>query len=821
MTARYSYGFRDMPPAQMAEIERVCVEFEHMYTLHKRPRIEDYLIRVEDSLRTALLRALLQMDLEYRRQNGEHVEIDDYKKRFPSDPSLIEGAFESVAPLPLPPDFASCFPNYEVRKELGRGGMGVVYLVLNKSMDRLEAMKVIGNDAIARHDARARFLQEIRTLGKFQHPNITIAFHVEEFRKNLFLFMEYVQGYDLATILESRKRLTVAHACHFAYQTALGLQHAHDNGIVHRDIKPANLMVSSDRKKAVIKILDFGLAKAMPQGVGAGLTSDNRAFGTPMYMAPEQFENARQADIRVDIYSLGCTLYHCLSGEPPFNVRGNPFELYRLHRDCHAQRLNLIRPDDVPDELAAIVGKMMAKSPGERFQAPAEVARVLKPFFQTSDKENDVLTDKEARASENATGPLRRADSVATITSNRNPSLQPQEQRVDGAHSRAAESIGPRRLGPIARSSPISRAVFAVGLLVVGIVAALMGGIFDVKVKTPEGLIVLKGLPQGADVLVDGDKISLTWPGENKPVEIRAVIGERKLEVIRGGVRQFGRKVTVRANESTQVTAVLEPTPDRGDVNSIGMKFVLIPAGEFEMGSFPDAVDSEDHERPKHRVQISNPFYLGTYEVTQQEYQKVVGETPTGFKFDAALPVDSVTWFDAIRFCNAFSLRERLQPCYDIRGAEVKFFDKNNGYRLPTEAEWEFACRAGTTTRFSFGDDPAPLADHAWYNANSDNHSHPVGEKKPNSLKLYDMHGNVGEWCWDMYDERYYRTSPRKDPTGPTNGQKRVIRGAGWYRTLAMCSSAYRGFDPPLLKDRDLGFRVARTASTGAADRQP
>ena len=199
------------------------------------------------------------------------------------------------------------------------------------------------------------------------------------------LAMEYVEGLDLAKMVKTKGPLPVAHACYFIHQAALGLQHAHERGMVHRDIKPANLILARDGKKAIVKVLDFGLAKVTSEGqTDSGLTREGQMLGTPDYIAPEQIRDAQSADIRADIYSLGCTFYYLLTGGPPF--RGDHlWDVYQAHFSMEASPLNLVRPE-VPVELAALVAKMMAKEPGRRFQTPGEVAKSAGAFFQKGER---------------------------------------------------------------------------------------------------------------------------------------------------------------------------------------------------------------------------------------------------------------------------------------------------------------------------------------------------------------------------------------------------------------------------------------------------
>ncbi|MBL7042694.1 MAG: formylglycine-generating enzyme family protein [Pirellulaceae bacterium] len=225
--------------------------------------------------------------------------------------------------------------------------------------------------------------------------------------------------------------------------------------------------------------------------------------------------------------------------------------------------------------------------------------------------------------------------------------------------------------------------------------------------------------------------------------------------------------------------------------NSIGMKLVLIAAGEFMMGSPDSDRDADNDEKPQHKVRITKPFYLGVHEVTQQQYEKVIGENPSEFK-GAGNPVETVSWDDAVEFCKKLSAKE------------------GKTYRLPTEAEWEYACRAGTTTAYSFGDDEESLGEYAWYNDNSDVKTHPAGEKKPNPWGLYDMHGNVWEWCQDWYGE--YPAEHVTNPRGPSQATTRVYRGGGWSFPVWYCRSSFRYRIEPTYRD-DLGFRVAADPS--------
>jgi len=245
----------------------------------------------------------------------------------------------------------------------------------------------------------------------------------------------------------------------------------------------------------------------------------------------------------------------------------------------------------------------------------------------------------------------------------------------------------------------------------------------------------------------------------------------------------------------------------------------LIPAGTFRMGNITDHPVGARDEKPVHEVTITRPFLMGRTEVTQAQYEAVMGSNPSWFK-GSDMPVERVTWYEAVEFCNEISRQEGLDPCYSGSGSSIVCDFTANGYRLPTEAEWEYACRAGTETDFYtgnmtyYGNSPLDSAlDRAgWYGGNSGSTTHPVGEKEANTFGLYDMHGNVWEWCWDWYAEDYYASSPAEDPRGPALGRYRSYRSGCSNNHARRCRSAYRrDYSEPEGWSAYRGFRLVRT----------
>lgn len=225
---------------------------------------------------------------------------------------------------------------------------------------------------------------------------------------------------------------------------------------------------------------------------------------------------------------------------------------------------------------------------------------------------------------------------------------------------------------------------------------------------------------------------------------------------------------------------------------------VEIPAGHFMMGA------KDEPDAPYHEVAV-DAFRMDRSLITQEQFQQIMGDNPSRWK-GSANPVEQVRWSDAVRFCNKRSELEGLQPCYDLKTWKCDF--KANGYRLPTEAEWEYACRAGTTTEYFFGPTAGRLGDYAWFEKNSRGRPHPVGQKKPNPWGLLDICGNVWEWCNDFYQVDYYQHSPRENPQGPSEGRTKVLRGGAFRFSADNCRSGYRYNENPGYADVCFGYDI-------------
>lgn len=425
----------DLSAAAARKIDGLCDEFEKAWTASKEdpPELEAFWTQGRDSDLSEsdgriLLKELLIIDLNYRKSENlrETINFDDYVARFPGCQSLIAEAFEragldstagfsvpasqdtSRVPVETSSEFQLLPPEnsdpetdarlkstineipqqlggYGVEAVLGQGGMGVVYRAHDHEMNRTVAIKVMKEDRIGSQEAMERFRREIRLLANLDHENIVRAYHthVDEATQTRYLVMEYVEGVELETLVDPNHRLSISNACEIIRQAAMGLEHAHENGLIHRDLKPANLMLTA---KGLVKVLDLGLAR--PQNAesadgGVLLTQEGQWLGTPYYMSPEQGTAPGTIDRRSDIYSLGCTLFRFLAGRCPFEG-ATVYAILMQHAKEPFPSVTKLRPD-VPRGLERILQRMVEKSSDKRWPSAAEVARRLKPYCKGSD----------------------------------------------------------------------------------------------------------------------------------------------------------------------------------------------------------------------------------------------------------------------------------------------------------------------------------------------------------------------------------------------------------------------------------------------------
>jgi formylglycine-generating enzyme required for sulfatase activity len=618
---------------------------------------------------------------------------------------------------------------YVLLERLGVGGMGEVYKARHELLGRLTALKVMRGDLPVPEATVQRFQREARAAARLEHVNIVAVHDASQAGDMHYIAMELVRGLDLAQLVKLHGPLPEAIACNFIRQAAIGLQHAHEQGLIHRDIKPSNLMVTQKNieEAPVIKILDFGLARFhVVPGEESTLTGTDQWLGTPDFIAPEQARSSSKADIRSDIFSLGCTLFFLLTGKSAFPGDNRTSKLI-ARLEGSATPVRQVSPH-ITAEVEACLVKMLARDPADRYQTPGEVAAALAPFAQTTSLPPVLLAAIQGPQSS-------AAENTSTVTATGH-----QAARYSVAESHGESTKQHARLGHLF--------AWAIGLAIA--VALCLAAYF--LSRTPVGQPTAR-----APVVVD------------------------------------------RAERASVL-------------NSIGMKMVRIEPGTFAMGSLDGESERGEDEGPQHEVEIKHSFHMGAFEVMQEEYATVMHNNPSYFSPTGGgknlvagldtrrLPVERVSWNDAVEFCKRLS---------ELPGER----QQGRKYRLPTEEEWEYCCRAGSVEPFAFGKQlssgeanfdgrrpyggaPAGLVRE---------HTVEVDSFQPNAWGLYNMHGNVHEWCQD----RYVPYAEKLQPGGPGQGFGRVIRGGAWLFSAADCRSARRVTREAEKTREDAGFRVA------------
>jgi len=690
---------------------------------------------------------------------------------------------------------------YKLLKKLGEGGMGAVYLADDTSVGRKVAVKVLPKKYSEEREFLTRFRREAQATGKLNHVNIVIAYNVGEEAGTHYYAMEYCEGDTLDRILKRDKVIPWDAAVGIVLQVARGLKHAHDHGIIHRDIKPANIFVCKPlgtpesaqvetfAEGFVAKILDLGLSKNIRGDEQSFYTQTGVALGTPHYISPEQARGEKGIDGRTDIYSLGATFYHLVTGQTPFSgTTAGVIMMKHLNEQLtNPQDIN----EDIPDGVAQIIAKMMAKEPADRYANCKELLDDLELVIDGKTPSSNAIDAGKSSVAVARVAQLRklrhergtrRHEPVAQVRNLRH-------ERGTGSQQQTEAASG--------TPTPVGKYV-AIGVAVLGaLVLAVALGVRASRERAAEQARAAEEarVRQEADArqrLEDQYQAALNearreLQGEAALAGYYLGLDAAKARRIENALaRALAAKPGDAAVKALQATLVppRELALDLG--GGVKMELVLIKAGEFMMGA-----DNEggNEEKPAHKVRIGKPFYMGKYEVTQPQYERVMGTNPSQFK-GTDLPVERVSWNDATVFCKLLS---------EQTGKTVV---------LPTEAQWEYACRAGTTTRYNTGDKDSDLEQEGWFNKNSGGKTNGVGQKKPNAWGLCDMHGNVWEWVQDYFSDKYYSESPAVDPQGPATGGDRVLRGGCWNDGPAHCRSARRYGHNHGYRGAIFGFRV-------------
>ena len=589
------------------------------------------------------------------------------------------------------PDSLGRIGHYDVLQVLGNGGFGIVFRAFDDVLHRVVAVKVLSPQMAATSPARKRFLREARSSAQVRHENVVQVYEVGE-QPLPYIAMEFIPGETLQQRLDRTGPIDVVEVVRIGRQIAEGLAAAHATDLIHRDIKPANVLLEGGQLR--VKITDFGLARAADD---ASISQSGIIAGTPMYMAPEQ-ARGETLDQRADLFSLGSVLYVMASGRPPFRANNTVAVLKRVAGDTPRPIREII--PETPQWLCDIIAKLHAKDPDERFQSARDVA--------------DVLADCEAQLKENA-----KLKDFSRIPR--------RKSQPSGRWKRVAATI-------------VLLPVIALGATEFAGVTLLFRG----QQATNDPI-----KPRGAAPVEVAKK-------EPPPLAIAPFDAAQAKKHQEAWAKHFGVPVEV--------------------TNSIGMKLRLIPPGEFTMGSSEEEINQLlaspglgdwikeriRSEAPDRGVAIRTPFLMGVHEVTVGQFREFV--KATNYTTQAERSGGGFGWndtakeFEQLPECvwnNPKYAVSEVNPVGFIAAADAIAFcawltkEEHRQYQVPTEEQWEFACRAGTAIRFFFGDDRTRMKEFGWIAPHADYRLHDVGLLGANPFGLFDTYGNACELTVD------------------------------------------------------------------------
>ena len=664
---------------------------------------------------------------------------------------------------------------YRVVRQLGQGGMGSVWLAEDTQLDNKPfAIKMLPAILVSNKRAYRQLKDEALVAMKLTHPNIVTLRAFEDNNGNPFLVMDYIDGQTLDDYLAehalpleetasrrfgsaplgeaaSRRFESESDVLRILRPIAAALDYAHSKGVVHRDVKPGNVMIAKD---GTPYILDFGIAREIQETLTR--VTGKLSSGTLLYMSPEQL-NGDQPKPAQDVYSFAAMVYECLKGEPPF-VRGQ-IEHQILNNPPPPLNLPTAGPSARGSgALAASVMAGLAKKPEDR---PLSCSAVL--------------------GSADSNRVERMEDDVVRAVSMKPPSVPCGRSlgEEDAARARVEAKMMQVRLKRLSDADGFAER------------KTLLAETFLKAEMFFESRLWSDAVSQFTSYAKAVEELEKRAEEIAKEIEEAKKIAEEK--ALREAAKRAEEKERRRIGPPSGTVKTLTLP------GGVEMRLRWCRPGTFMMGS-PSTEEGRCNDETQHQVTLTRGFWIGETPVTQKQWECVMGNNPSQFK-GADRPVENVSWYD----CQAFI--ENLN-------------DATCDMRLPTEAEWEYACRAGMTGPYG---GTGNLDAMGWHEGNKTSHqtkiffglvpvtredgTHAVGEKEPNAWGLYDMHGNVWEWCADWYGD-ISKLKNVKDPKGPAVGVDRVLRGGGWNTLARYCRSADRFNIKPTYRNHNYGFRL-------------
>ncbi|MDY0296010.1 MAG: SUMF1/EgtB/PvdO family nonheme iron enzyme [Acidobacteriota bacterium] len=739
--------------------------------------------------------------------------------------------------------------SYIIQEELGRGGFGSVYLAIDEGSGMAVAVKFLHPKNFRDQSARQGFIDEMINQARLSScPNIVSVLrsvrYTDRQGEHLGMMMEYVEGEPLDMFIEKNGLLPDFLAVPIMYQALNGLAFAHGQGMLHRDIKPGNIMVGSN---GLVKLMDFGLAKTMETSTSGA--SESARAASLNYVSPERLARMK-IDVRTDIYSLGCSFYEALTGRPPYEIEpGNWSEAQSKHNSGGFKDIRVFYPEH-SEALQNLVAMMLQPDRSKRASDCGVLLEGMKPLLDCLHVPEGASTQhlqilEAARAIVAGNRDLSRFQvaipSIRPVVENGAAPARPESQRLSRVEkltetgggiesiwvepdassavptgSSTRGDVGRVSQPEVSRSVPPPRTPFSEtaqkadwkyrrvkpAWVLAGALVLLLG-ILGIKLvkdagaraekeawtlasraetisaydgylqKYPEGDYAARARSQQNSLRERAELSRLRQQADDQERRARERAEKERFAQEKAERERLAREADSRSSTPTSSNSTTMPS------SSLGIEWVKVEAGEFMMGSN----DGWDEEKPVHRVYLDT-YYISKYEVTFDQYDSFCEATgrekPDDKSFGSFgrghFPALNVTWHDANAFCSWLSKKE------------------SRIIRLPTEAEWEKAAKGGNFSRGYVYSGSNNFNLVAWCDSGR---THPVGQKKANELGLYDMSGNVWEWCLDWFDEGYYERSPSRNPKGPAEGWARVLRGGGVQFPEFFCRSSHRNRSGP------------------------
>lgn len=731
---------------------------------------------------------------------------------------------------------------YRILGLLGQGGFGITYEAEQVSLGRkvavkeffmrgsCERMEDTSSVSVPVTESRAlvarfkdKFIREARLIASMEHPHIVKIYDVFEENGTAYYVMESIQGGSLDMLVKTGGPLPESVAVEYIKQIGEALSYVHGCNVLHLDVKPANILLRNNKVNDAV-LIDFGISKHYDE---AGQQTSSTPVGISEGYAP--IEQYRAGDIgkftpATDVYSLGATLYFLVTGEVPptasdiiadGGLKRPGFMSDNVWRAISAAMTAAVksRPGSVAAFLA-LLSSSTASAAALSSQAPSPSFPASSPSFPAptgnpSESEATVLQGKDNQSVISSGG---RVGNVSVISSGAEKSRSGSKKKplwiAIGAVVTAVIIAGIFILGGGSKNS-VEQTLDTISTTVVADQNPNQVNTSQpekpvnpaVPVNEEKFEIVVSSIPSGAKVFIDGKDQKETTPAIIKDLKT----GTYKVTLRLEGYQEQSKSVTFKAGGATQSkvnitlnkeipqTNAVSSTSNSSNgvytVNGVSFKMIYVAGGTFSMGATSEqGSDGDDDEKPVHSVTLSS-YWIGETEITQELWQAVMGSNPSRFTGDSRRPVEQVSYDD----CKTF-----ISKLNSLTG-------KN--FRLPTEAEWEYAARGGNKSRGYKYSGSNTLGDVAWYDGNSGSTTHPVKTKRANELGIYDMSGNVWEWCNDWYGS--YSSGSQTNPRGAGSGSDRVDRGGSWRSLARGCRVSSRNGSTPSFRYNFLGLRLA------------